>query len=80
MVQKPVYYLNKGERTEFVIALREGLPSGRYTGKVTVSSNRTSNLRSFYVNFTVSDTDIYKVKTSIAGIIRQRNISTSLGH
>lgn len=65
VVQKPVYYLNKGERTEFVIAPREGLPSGRYTGKVTVSSNRTSNLRSFYVNFTVSDTDIYKVEIRV---------------
>lgn len=64
VVGNPDYYLATGDVTSFQIKTKEGLPVGKYSGVVTISSNKTQVLDSFRVYFEVTAGPVYRLNLS----------------
>lgn len=59
----PLYVtvLNVGDKTQFEIRTKCGLPAGTYEARVSVGSSKNTELAYFNISFTVTENDVYTV-------------------
>lgn len=75
----PLYvnFLNVGDKTQFEIRTKRGLPAGEYSARVSVGSNKNAELAYFNIHFKVTENEVYTVTVDNGDSVQQ---SIGLGY